>query len=195
VPKFRINVMIAAGVLTALCYSSVSRGEDGIPDRFNIDCGGNCAHVLATTSSNTLLSATPGGTFVVTVAHLAPSPEDAMDGRVPAKCKPVDFRIDMLNVKTQEGVIEVELGEQKTLGAGEASQIIYKVDPNSGAGLPTYELDMMGFRFRSQPASSRCGVTASGLFYPDPSTSRPIPFGLIATAGPSYPEPGPPTRR
>jgi len=193
--KFQINMMTAVGVLVALCYSSVSRGEDSIPPgSFNIDCGGNCADVLAKTSPNSLLSATPGGTFVVTVVHLAPSPEDAIVRGVPAKCNPVDFRIDMLNVKTQEGVIEMELGEQKTLAAGEASQFIYKVDPNSGAGVPAYELDMMGFRFRAKPASSRCSIAASGLFYPDPSTSRPVPFGLITTAGPS-PDPGPPNRR
>ena len=192
--RIGISAMIIVGSLAALFYSSVSRGEDSIPPRFDIDCGGNCAGVLAKTSPNSLLNAIPGGTFVITIAHLGPSPEDAIVRGVPAKCNPVEFRVDMLKVKTQEGMIEVELGEQKTLAAGEASQVIYTVDPNSGPGLPTYELDMMGFRFRSEPASSRCSIAASGLFYPEPSASSPIPFALIASSGPS-PDPGPPTDR
>jgi hypothetical protein len=182
--RFRIGAMITICVLVGLCSPSVSRAEDGIYP-LNIYCGANCGDLTAKTRPDSLVSAIPGGTFVITVAHVAPSPEDAMVNGMPASCDPAKFRIDTLTLKTEDGSIEVELGEQQSLAPGETYRMMYNVSPNSGSGRATYELDQMAFRFRSGASSSRCSVIANGQFYATPTTTTPTAVALIPSAGPA----------
>lgn len=180
--RFKIGALLTLGLVASLGFSGAGLAEDGSPV-FGVSCGGGCADVLARTLPNSLLSAIPGGTFVVTVAHIAPSPEEAVANRRPVKCKPVQFRVDMLRVQSINGLVEVELGDRKSLEAGEASRIVYHVDEQGAYGLPSYDLDLMGFRFRAEPPSSQCNIVASGLFYPDSVTNTPVQFSLIPGAG------------
>ena len=182
--RFMIGAIITTGVLTGLCFSSVSQGEDlGIG--IGLIGGPNFAAQLAKTRPGNFMSAIPGGTFVVTVAHIGPSPEDAIVRGRPATCDAVRFRLDALKLKTGDGSVEVELGERQELAPGESYRMVYPVEPRDGTNLPTYDLDQMGFRLRSEPASSRCSVVANGLFYADPATTAPIPFALIPSVSPA----------
>jgi hypothetical protein len=172
---------VLAGLLLSLGAANSGRAEDAIPLNLSIKNPG----LLASTRANSFLSAMPGGRFVITVAHVAPSPEDAIVRGVPATCESVRFRLDTLVLTSAEGEIEIELGEEQTLEPGQATRIMREIDPRSGTGVPPHELDMLGFRVRAEQASGRCGVVASGLFFPQDPSSAPMSVGLIPDLGPS----------
>lgn len=179
-----MGAIVAMGLLVTVGFSNVSRGEDLGPPPFAIDCGGNCGALATKAIPNTLFPAIPGGTFVITVAHIAPSPEDAFVRGVHAPCDSVMFRIDTLQVN-KDGSVDVELGEQQELAPGQASQIVHSIGTGQNSQGPAFEQELMGFRLRSEPASSHCSIAASGLLYPDPSALTPIPVSLIPSAGAS----------
>lgn len=181
--RSRIATMVAAAMVASLCFSSVSRAEDCFVD-IGVNASSNPIAQLQKTRPGSFLSALPGGVFVVTVAYIGSSPEDAFGRGKPKNCGAVRFRIDTLRVKNDLGSVEVELGERQELAPGETSRIVYAMDQQNGADLPTYEMDLMGFRFRSEPTSPRCSLVATGLFFADPVASAPIPFALIPSVGP-----------
>lgn len=174
--RFTRCASLAIGLLVALCSAGDSLAEDccvtvSIPNSASFD------QQLGKTRPGSFMSAMPGGTFVITVALLSPSPEEAIvDGR-PVKCSAVPFRVDTLRLSAADGMVEVELGDRQVLEPGETRRIMYSVDRGT-TNLPAYELDQMGFVFRSGLTTSRCSIFANGLFYPDAS-STPVPIALI----------------
>ena len=181
--RSRIGTMVAAAMVASLCFSSVSQAED-----CNIDIGVNASSnpiaQLQKTRPGSFLSALPGGVFVVTVAYIGSGPEDAIGRGKPKNCGAVQFRVDALTVRNDLGSVEVELGERQELAPGETSRIVYAMDQRNGANLPSYEMDLMGFRFRAEPTSPHCSLVANGLFFADQVASAPIPFALIPSLGP-----------
>jgi len=175
----RIRSVIMIALVATLCAAGASWAEDGL------QFSSIKASDLASTRENSFVSAIPGGRFVITVAHLAPSPEDAVVRGVPATCDSVRFRVDTLHVKRADGTVEVELGPDRSIAPGEAMQVVHDIDPSSAPGVPTSDLDLMGFRIRAEKASARCGVVASGLFFPEPTSRSPMSVGLIPDLGPS----------
>jgi hypothetical protein len=181
--RLRIGKMITVSFLAGLCFSGVSWGEDAF-----VDVG---VPQLAKTRPGNFMNAIPFSTFVVTVAHLGPSPEHALERGRPARCDAVQFRVDELTVKAEDGSINVELGERQVLAPGESARFVYEVpgqpdEPNLPPDrLETYKLDLMGFRVSSQRASDRCSIVANALFYADPFIKAPIPLALIPSVSPS----------
>ena len=116
--------------------------------------------------------------------YIGSGPEDAVFRGRPAKCDAVRFRVDTLRVSNELGSVEVELGERQELAPGESYRVVYSMDPRNGADQPTYEMDLMGFRFRAEKTSPHCSLVATGLFFADADTSVPIPFALIPSVGP-----------
>jgi len=161
----------------ALLVASQSRAEDGID--FAVDCGGACG-IGTLTSSDLLLAAVPGGKFVITVAHLAPSPEDAFVRGRPIKCSPVEFRVDTLRIGGRDGLVDVELGYKQELAAGESLRIVRAVDPNQPGVGP--DMDQLTFRLRAAKVSHACNLIASGMFFGD-DASAPTPFSLLVDDG------------
>jgi len=170
----RAGVAVLAAVSTMVTIGFVAQGwsEDGVV-ALGVDCGNNCA---ATGSSGGFHAAVPGGTFVVTVAHLAPNLEDALTRNKPRTCEPIRARVDTLTVKAADGSVAVDLGERKQLAAGQATRLVHTV-PSQGAGA-RFDLDQVGFRVRSDATSRYCRVVTSGQFFAD-GTSTPISFDLI----------------
>jgi len=170
----RAGVAVLAAVSTMITVGFAAQGwsEDGILT-LGVDCGNKCA---ATGSSGGFHAAIPGGTFIVTVAHLAPNLEDATFRSKPRTCEPIRVRVDTLTVKAADGSVAVELGERKQLGAGQATRLVHTV-PTQGAG-SRLELDQVGFRVRSDASSRHCRVVTSGQFFAD-GTSTPISFDPI----------------
>ena len=176
----RTGSPIILALIACLAAPSTGRGEDGIPWTGHLKAGD-----LATSRTNGFVSAMPGGRFVVTVAHLGPSSDDgAVRGAAPS-CRSIGFRVDRLTVQRADGTVGVELGADQSIAPGQALQVVHDVDPSSGAGLPAWDLDLMGFRLKTDPAASRCGVVASAQFFPDAGTSTPVPVALMPNVGPS----------
>lgn len=173
--------LILAGLALGLAVSSPGRAEDALSSDIGILNKG----LIASTRPNSFLSAIPGGRFVLTVAHVAPAPEDAVVRGVPAVCDSVRFRVDTLVVGSADGAIEIETGEVQSLEPGQAARFVREVDRGAGAGVPVHELDMVGFRIRAEKAASRCGIVASGLLFPSDDTTSPLPIALIPDLGPS----------
>ena len=181
--RSRMSTMVAAAMVASLCFSSVSRAEDCNVD-IDVNASSNPIAQLQKIRPGSFLSALPGGVFVVTVAYIGSSPEDAFSRGKPKTCDAVRFRVDTLRVNNDLGSVEVELGERQELAPGETSRIVYAMDQRNLADLPTYEMDLMGFRFRSESTSPHCSLVANGLFFAGPADSAPISFALIPSVGP-----------
>ncbi len=178
--KLGFGSICTAVFAMALGLAPASQAEDAAP--FAINCRGGCG--LGTlTASDLLLNALPGGTFVITLAHLAPSPEDAFVRGQTVECRPAEFRVDMLWLNNQDGAIEVELGERQKLEPGKSMQIVHRMDQvNDNAALPS-EMDQVAFRLRAQRMSPRCNLVASGALFQDASSVESVPFSLLIDDG------------
>ena len=172
-----VGAFLAVSVLGVLATARSSWSEETNPG-LAIGCGKKCSTFPGNGSFHTAI---PGGTFVITVAHLAPGPEDALVRTKPRTCEPIRFRVDTLTAKAADGSVAVALGERKQLGAGQSARIVHSVTPGS-SNAPTIDLDQVGFRVRADPASTYCRVVASGLFFPEPTSTSPIPFELLPGA-------------
>lgn len=174
----RVISIAMLGLVLLLGPSGASHAEDGLD--FAVNCGGGCG--LGTqTASDKLLAAIPGGVFVITVAHLAPSPEDAFVRGKAVECRPAEFRVDMLQIGARDGAVAVEVGEKQMLAPGKSARIVHGVSPNStNAGA---DMDQLAFRIRAARVSPRCDVVASGMFYESAASMQPIPFSLLVDDG------------
>lgn len=165
------------GMTAALGFATASPAEDTLD--FGILCGPFCGEEVAPSIAE-FVPATPGGTFAIAVAHVAPSPEDAFVKGRPVECKPVALRVDSMHVEGEDGRVAVELGERVELEAGKAVRFVQDVDPRALRVDPGMEL--VGFRLRSEPTSEPCGLIATGLFFAGDG-SAPRPFGIQVDAG------------
>jgi len=181
--RLRSGPIVVAAVVASLFFSSASWGEDCFVD-IGVNGASSPFDQLLKSRPGSFMSALPGGVFVVTVAYIGSGPEDAVFRGRPANCDPVRFRVDSLRVRNDLGSIEVALGERQELAPGESYRVVYSMDPRDGANLPTYEMDLMGFRFRAESTSPHCSLVATGLFFADQDASAPIPFALIPSVGP-----------
>jgi hypothetical protein len=165
----------AASVLMACAFAGPVHGEDAIP--FDaVDCGGGCATPSPVTH---FLRDAAGASFVINIAYLAPPPEEAFIDQTPVVCETINFRVDTLAIAAAKGEIAVTLGDGQRLTPGNSIQLVQRARAKQNEkGLVTSEMDMMGFRVRSEAPSSRCSLVASGLYYANDNAS-PIPFAVL----------------
>ncbi len=127
--RFNVAAVGAIGVLVGLSCADVSRGEDANPG-FMIP-GPSWNAQVDKTRPGSFMPQLPSSRFVVTIAHIGPSPEDAVvKGRL-RNCEAVQFRLDML--KIGNGEVDVELGKLETLAPGESFQTVYRGAGADGA--------------------------------------------------------------
>ena len=89
---------------------------------------------LAKTRPGNFMNAIPFSTFVVTVAHLGPSPEHAISRGRPARCDAVQFRVDELTVKAEDGfrVSSQRASDRCSIVAN----ALFYADPSTTAPIP-----------------------------------------------------------
>ncbi|NNL66167.1 MAG: hypothetical protein HKP30_07995 [Myxococcales bacterium] len=169
---------MVAGLVMALGLASASQADDAFP--FAIGCGGACG-IGTLVGSDLLVNAVPGGVFVVTVAHLAPTLETAFRRGKPVECRSVEFRVDTLRIGAQE--VEVEFGDRLELAPGQSTRIIQSVDMDANTQAAAYDMDQLAFRLRAEKLSSPCKLVASGAFFEDASSTHAVPFSLLVDDG------------
>ncbi len=167
--KLGLGTLIAAAALVGLMASSASHAEDTL--NYNIVGG------LATQTQPSFMTAIPGSTFVITVAHVGPTLNDRF-----GQCKTVRFRVDTLMVGAK-GRVEVEMGEPQRIEAGKASRIVHKVGREGAANLAAIGFDQRGFILTANRASEGCNLVASGLLFDSPNTAEPVPVPILPAVG------------
>lgn len=172
----RILGTLIVSFFMAFGFATASQAEDGLV--WDIACGADCGQGVVPSTAE-LVPATPGGTFAIAIAHVAPSPEDAFVQGRPVECKPVALRVDSMRVDGTDGRVRVELGERAELRAGQSVRFVQDVDPRAPRVAP--DMELVSFRLRSEPTSESCRLIATGLFFAADDTA-PTPFGIQVDA-------------
>ena len=173
----RSGSILVVGFLMALGLASTSQAEDTLG--FAVDCGSACG-VGTLALPETLVATIPGGVYVVTVAYLAPSFEDAFVNGDPVECNPVEFRIDTLQIG-RDGAIEVEIGEKQELAQGKATRVVHEVSPNAVGAAS--EMNQMAFSLRAAKVKGPCRLIAGGMQFDEDPSTKPSPFSLLVNDG------------
>lgn len=169
--------LIAAA--TGLALSFAITAEDGLP-LVAVDCGTGCARTIEGLG---LMQAQPGTTFVITILHLPPAPEEAMDNGQPINCSPVRVRVDTLTANAGAQTLDLELGERNELEAGKSVRIVHTI-PGQVGPVPEI-LPRIGFNVRADQASSPCSLVSSALMFDDMApTAAPMSVALLSNALP-----------